>query len=104
MLERHRHPQLVEALHARVFEPAGRRFTASVLRHYARLGRLDERLLTPVVEDIGEALVLKHAVDTGVEPDAERLAEIVDQAILPAVGAPSGPATSPGRQGPHRQD
>jgi hypothetical protein len=39
-----------------------------------------------VVEDIGEALVLKLQIDTGEEPSAERLAEIVDQAILPAVG------------------
>jgi hypothetical protein len=39
-----------------------------------------------VVEEIGEALVFKHAIDTGEEPSVERLAEIVDQAILPAVG------------------
>ena len=39
-----------------------------------------------MVEDVGEALVLKHGLDTGEEPSAGRLAEIVDQAILPAVG------------------
>jgi hypothetical protein len=43
-------------------------------------------IVAPVVEEIGEALVFKHAIDTGEEPSAERLAEIVDQAILPAVG------------------
>jgi AcrR family transcriptional regulator len=85
MLERHRHPELVARLYD-VFDRAGRRFTATVLHHYARLGHIDPALVTPVVEDIGEALVLKLQIDTGEEPSAERLAEIVDQAILPAVG------------------
>lgn len=85
ILERHRHPDLVARLQE-VFDRAGRRFTATVLHHYARLGHIDPALVTPVVEEIGEALVLKHAVDTGEEPTAQRLAEIVDQAVLPAVG------------------
>ena len=85
MLERHRHPGLVARLY-RIFDQGGRRFTATVLHHYARLGHVDPALVTPVVEEIGEALVFKHAIDTGEEPKAERLAEIVDQAILPAVG------------------
>ena len=85
LTERHRHPELAEALQ-RVFDASGRRFTATVLHHYAGLGRLDPALVTPVVEDIGEALVLKHAIDSGEEPTRQRLAEIVDQAILPAVG------------------
>jgi AcrR family transcriptional regulator len=85
IMERHRHPDLVAGLQG-VFDRAGRRFTATVLHHYARLGQLDPALVTPVVEDIGEALVLKHAVDNGAEPTPQRLAEIVDQAVLPAVG------------------
>jgi AcrR family transcriptional regulator len=85
VLERHRHPDLVRRLY-RVFDRAGRRFTATVLHHYARLGDLDPALVTPVVEEIGEALVFKIAMDTGEEPSPERLVEIVDQAILPAVG------------------
>ncbi|WP_433289619.1 TetR/AcrR family transcriptional regulator [Pseudonocardia sp. CA-142604] len=90
LAERHRHPALVDALYSRVFEPAGRRFTATVLHHYAEVGQLDPGLITPVVEDIGEALVMKHAIDTGEEPTSQRLAEIVDQAILPAVhGSPT---------------
>jgi len=87
LMERGRHPELAEALFARVFDPPGR-FTATVLHTYARLGQLDASLVTPVVEDIGEALVLKHGVDAGAMPPPERLAEIVDQAILPAVGVP----------------
>jgi AcrR family transcriptional regulator len=84
LVERHRHPELATRLQG-VFDRAGRRFTATVLHHYARLGHFDPALVTTVVEDIGEALVLKHAIDTGEEPSTERLAEIVDQAILPAV-------------------
>jgi AcrR family transcriptional regulator len=85
VLERHRHPELVARLYD-VFDRAGRRFTATVLHHYARLGHIDPALVTPVVEEIGEALVIKHGIDTGEEPSTERLAEIVDQAVLPAVG------------------
>jgi AcrR family transcriptional regulator len=85
MLERHRRPDLVERLQG-VFDRRGRRFTATVLRHYARLGQIDPALVTPVVEEIGEALVFKIAFDTGEEPSEALLAEIVDQAILPAVG------------------
>ena len=85
LADRRRVPELTAGLHE-VFDASGRRFTATVLHHYARLGQLDPALLTPVVEDIGEALVFKHGLDTGEEPGRERLAEIVDQAILPAVG------------------
>ncbi|ANY07667.1 TetR/AcrR family transcriptional regulator [Pseudonocardia sp. HH130630-07] len=87
LAERRQHPETVAALQ-QVFDASGRRFTATVLHHYARLGHLDPARVTPVVEDIGEALVLKHGIDTGQEPDRERLAEIVDQAILPAAGVP----------------
>jgi hypothetical protein len=42
-----------------------------------------------VVKHIGEALVMKHPIDTGLAPP-QRLAEIVDQAILPTVGGYHG--------------
>ena len=87
LMERGRHPGLVARLQE-VFDRSGRRFTATVLHHYARLGHLDPALITPVVEDIGEALVLKHGIDTGEEPTEAELGAIVDQAILPAVGVP----------------
>ncbi|MEV0328329.1 TetR/AcrR family transcriptional regulator [Micromonospora echinospora] len=86
MMERHRHPDLVESLYTRVFDPRGGTFTQTVLRHYAARGHLDPGRITPVVADIGEALVLKHSTDTGRLPDDGMLAAIVDQAILPAVG------------------
>ncbi|GAB3971266.1 TetR/AcrR family transcriptional regulator [Plantactinospora veratri] len=93
LMERHRHPDLVAALYTRVFDARGGTFTSTVLRHYARQGQLDPALLTPVVMDIGEALVLKYGTDNDHLPGDEVLAAIVDQAILPAVGI--GPA---GRQ------
>ena len=49
---------------------------------------LDPAMLTPVVLDVGEALVLKQAFDSDELPSEETLAAIVDQAILPAVGKP----------------
>lgn len=95
--ERRRRPDLVEALYTRVFDTHGGRFTRTVLEHYAEHGEIDARSVTPIVIDIGEALVIKHQIDTGELPDTDVLAAIVDQAILPAIGLPpahdEGPST-----------
>lgn len=88
LAERQRRPDLVEALYTRVFDMHGTRFTGTVIDHYAARGVIDPRLVTPVVVDIGEALVLKHQLDVGETPDIDTLAAIVDQAILPALGHP----------------
>jgi hypothetical protein len=69
-----------------VFDARGGRFTLTVLRHYAERGRIDPGRVTPVVADIGEALVFKYMLDADEAPDEARLAAIVDQAILPALG------------------
>jgi AcrR family transcriptional regulator len=81
-----RDPAAVEALYERVFARRGGAFTQTVLHHYAEHGRIDAGRLTPVVLDIGEALVTKRMMDTGADPGDEYLAAIVDQAILPALG------------------
>ena len=86
--ERQRRPDLVDALYRRVFDAHGGRFTRTVLEHYADSGDIDRRLVTEVVSDIGEALVIKHQIDTGALPTDDYRAAIVDQAILPAVGQP----------------
>ncbi|GGL32924.1 TetR/AcrR family transcriptional regulator [Nocardia jinanensis] len=86
LAERERYPELAESIYTRVFEPKGGRFTGTVLRHYADTGDIDPALLTPVVLDIGEALVLKCSLDSGALPGEQTLTDIVDQAILPAVG------------------
>ncbi|MBB4935537.1 AcrR family transcriptional regulator [Lipingzhangella halophila] len=90
--EQARYPELTRAVYANIFDAKGGRFTRTVLSHYAEHGWFSAELVTPVVADIGEALVLKHALDAGALPDADVLAAIVDQAILPAVGvaAPAG--------------
>ncbi|MDF5753618.1 TetR-like C-terminal domain-containing protein [Spongiactinospora sp. TRM90649] len=75
-----------EALFDRVFADRGGTFTATVLHHYAAQGHFPTDRLTPVVTDIGEALVTKRLIDTGTPPTDEDLAAIVDQAILPALG------------------
>lgn len=81
-----RDPAVVEALYERVFEARGGTFTQTVLRHYAERGHIDPARLTPVVLDIGEALVAKRILDTGTVDD-DYLAAIVDQAVLPALAA-----------------
>jgi AcrR family transcriptional regulator len=84
--ERRRRPELVDALYRRVFDAHGGRFTRTVLEHYAALGDIDPAVITPVVSDIGEGLVIKHQIDTGELPTEDYRAAIVDQAILPALG------------------
>lgn len=84
------YPLVHSQLYERVFENRGGTFTRTVLRHYAERGAFPPERLTPVVADIGEALVSKRAMDVGRPPTDEELAEIVDQAILPAIGLPPG--------------
>ncbi|WP_280312200.1 TetR/AcrR family transcriptional regulator [Nocardia abscessus] len=87
--ERQRRPELVESLYRNVFDLRGGRFTRTVLDHYAALGEIDAALVTPIVSDIGEALVIKHQIDTGQWPDERVRTAIVDEALLPALGFPS---------------
>lgn len=89
--ERHRRPELFDALYERVFDLRGRRFTETVLRHYAERGVIDAEKLTPIVLEIGEALVSKLAFDSGEPPSHEHVVQIVDQAILPALSGDSRP-------------
>ncbi|PJK21071.1 TetR/AcrR family transcriptional regulator [Mycolicibacterium goodii] len=91
LAERRRRPDLVDALYRDVFDTHESRFTQTVIEHYAATGEIDPRSVTPVVCDIGEALVIKHQIDTGELPDGSALEAIVDQAILPALGFPSTP-------------
>ncbi|GAA2125594.1 TetR family transcriptional regulator [Glycomyces algeriensis] len=81
-----RDPATVDALFERVFAARGGTFTQTVLRHYAEHGQIDPARLTPVVLDIGEALVTKRMMDLGADPGDQYLEAIVDQAILPAIG------------------
>lgn len=81
-----RRPELRERVYSEVFDAHGGRFTKTVLLHYAAHGRIDPNRLTPVVFDLGEALLLKHNIDEMTLPDDAYIAAIVDQAILPAVG------------------
>ncbi|GAB3211181.1 TetR/AcrR family transcriptional regulator [Marinactinospora thermotolerans] len=90
LAEAQRNPELRERLYGEVFEPRGGRFTRTVLYHYAERGKVDPARLTPVVLDIGEALMIKYGVDEAKLPDDAYIAAIVDQAILPALGHDAG--------------
>lgn len=97
IMEKARYPELAEAVYTDLFDAKGGTFTRTVLTHYAEQGWFAPELLTPVVADIGEALVIKHATDSSELPDAEALAAIVDEAILPAVGVAT-PGDRPSEQ------
>lgn len=95
LAERRRRPDLVDRLYRSVFDAHGGRFTQTVIEHYAARGVIDAHRVTPVVCDIGEALVIKHQIDTGDLPDATVRTAIVEQAILPALGIPANPQRAP---------
>lgn len=95
--EQARYPELARAVYTNVFQAKGGTFTRTVLSHYADRGWFAPELLTPVVADIGEALVLKYSIDSAELPGEEALAAIVDQAILPAVGVAAPGSASAGR-------
>ncbi|GGO68817.1 TetR/AcrR family transcriptional regulator [Nonomuraea cavernae] len=82
--------RMSEALQEKVFAVRGGTFTATVLRHYAERGHFPAERLTWVVLDLGEALVTKWVIDKGCPPGEAELADIVDQAILPAIGLSGG--------------
>lgn len=87
-------PDIRRRLYTEVFDARGGRFTRTVLRHYAAHGRIDSARLTPVVLDLGEALLLKYSIDEMAVPDDAYIAAVVDQAILPAVGGVDCPPPS----------
>ncbi|WP_343949817.1 hypothetical protein [Nonomuraea longicatena] len=60
-----------------------------MLRHYVEAGAFSAERLIPVVAEIGEALVLKLAFDSGTPPSEATLADIADQAIPLARGLPT---------------
>lgn len=60
-----------------------------MLDHYVRLGTLAPGPVTPLVENVGEAMVVKHRIDVGREPEREYLVQIVDQLILPVLRSSS---------------
>ncbi|QBI56305.1 TetR/AcrR family transcriptional regulator [Streptomonospora litoralis] len=84
--EAERRPELHKRLYEEVFDARGGRFTRTVLQHYADHGHIDPARLTPVVVDIGEALLLKYGIDAHAKPDDAYIEAVVDEAILPAVG------------------
>ncbi|MBN9795740.1 TetR family transcriptional regulator [Pseudonocardia sp. UM4_GMWB1] len=88
LAERRAHPELAARLDE-LFDASGRRFTATVLDHYVRLGTVAPDTVTPLVENVGEAMVVKHWIDVGREPDREYLVQVVDQLILPVLGSRS---------------
>lgn len=91
VMQRHLHPEFTERLFAEVFDPRGSRFTLTVLRHYADRGVIDPARLTTVVSGIGEALMFKIATDQFALPTDVEIEAIVDEAILPALGAGGSP-------------
>lgn len=79
-------PALSARFEKEVFDARGGRFTRTVLDHYAAHGRIDPSRVTPVTVDIGEAMLIKYALDHRTVPDPEYVRQIVDQVVLPAIG------------------
>lgn len=81
------HAELRGTLYEKVFDPRGRRVTLTILNQYAEQGAIEQSRVTGTVADIGEAMVMKILLDAARLPTRAELEAIVDEAILPAVGA-----------------
>ncbi|NKY96974.1 TetR/AcrR family transcriptional regulator [Nocardiopsis alborubida] len=84
--EARHHPELYDRFVREVFDSRGGRFTRTVLQHYADHGRIDPSRVTSVTVDIGEAMLIKYAMDHQGPPGQEYVERIVDEVILPALG------------------
>lgn len=84
-----RYPELHRRIWDGVFEARGGRFTATVLRHYAAVGKIDPARVTTLVIDIGEAMVIKYLLDNQRLPDRPYIESVVDQMILPVLDQPA---------------
>ncbi|CAL9364235.1 MULTISPECIES: TetR/AcrR family transcriptional regulator [Nocardiopsis] len=99
--EARHHPELYDRFVREVFDSRGGRFTRTVLEHYADHGRIDPSRVTSVTDDIGEAMLIKYAMDHQGPPDGEYVERIVDEVILPVLGldpraaSPAAPEEGP---------
>ncbi len=84
-----RRPEFHRRVADEVYDPRGKRFTRTVLEHYADLGEIDPARVNDLTTDIGEAMMLKFCADhPGEFPDPEYVTRIVDEIILPSVNRP----------------
>ncbi|WP_193105787.1 TetR/AcrR family transcriptional regulator [Brachybacterium sp. FME24] len=81
-----RYADLKKVLYDRVLDARGSRVTLTVLRHYVAHGVIDADRVTPMVADIGEAMMAKILMDAGRAPSRRELEAIADEVILPAIG------------------
>lgn len=94
--EHKQHPKLAAMLEERVFAPRDR-LTTELLRRYAARGEISPDAPTSLAAEVGETLVVFHYLLEGEPPDEDKLAAIVDQVALPALGhkPPSPDAAAP---------
>lgn len=83
--EHKQHPKLAAMLEERVFAPRDR-LTTELLRRYAARGEISPDAPTSLAAEVGETLVVFHYLLEGEPPDEAKLAAILDQAALPALG------------------
>jgi hypothetical protein len=87
--ERQRHPDLIEAIRSKVFEPHSQ--LLQVLERGVTRGEIRQEVITPQVCQVGRALMIMHYLLQGTSPGDAEIVAIVDRVLLPALGV-SGPA------------
>jgi AcrR family transcriptional regulator len=82
--ERLRHPELVAAIRANVFEPHSQ--LLPVLERGVSRGEISRDAITPQACQAGRALMIMHHLLHGSSPDDQEIVAIVDHVVLPAFG------------------
>lgn len=82
----HREPELVHALHERVFDPRSDALRR-ILRRGVAQGVLSEDVLTSRLADIGNELVVFRYLTSAEPPRDDELVELVDDVLMPVLGA-----------------
>jgi AcrR family transcriptional regulator len=84
--ERHRHPELADAVIKRLIEPR-LSWVAQAIRHAVAQGEIPAPTSVDVVARAGPAMILQHELQYGQIATEADIADIVDIVLLPALGA-----------------
>jgi AcrR family transcriptional regulator len=98
-----RHPEIANALRARIIEPRQRILRELLVAGVDR-GEVRADALTPECIDAGPALIRQRFIESGEPLDADAVERIVDNILIPMFRAPSVTGPADRASAPERED
>ncbi|GAA5141759.1 TetR/AcrR family transcriptional regulator [Pseudonocardia adelaidensis] len=83
--ERHRHPELAQAVITHLIQPRLARLAVAIRRAVNR-GEIPPPVSVELIARVGPAMVLQHELEHGQAPTTAEIADIVDLVVLPVLG------------------